>query len=44
MGNALPVPMLEPIDISRAVLYLVEESGRHVTGVTMPVDAGFTAK
>lgn len=44
MGNALPVPMLEPIDISRAVLYLVEESGRHITGVTLPVDAGFTAK
>lgn len=44
MGNALPVPMLEPIDISRAVLYLVEESGRHITGITLPVDAGFTAK
>lgn len=44
MGNALPVAMLDPIDISRAVLYLVEESGRHVTGITMPVDAGFTAK
>ncbi len=44
MGNALPVPMLDPIDISRAVLYLVEESGRHVTGVTMPVDAGYLAK
>lgn len=44
MGNALPVPMLEPIDISRAVLYLVEESGRHITGVALPVDAGFTAK
>lgn len=44
MGNALPVPMLEPIDISRAILYLVEESGRSVTGVTLPVDAGFTAK
>lgn len=44
MGNAMPVAMLDPIDISRAVLYLVEESGRHVTGITMPVDAGFTAK
>ena len=44
MGNALPVAMLEPIDISRAVLYLVEESGRHITGITLPVDAGFTGK
>lgn len=44
MGNAMPVAMLDPIDISRAVLYLVEDSGRHITGVTLPVDAGFTAK
>ncbi|HJC59794.1 MAG TPA: mycofactocin-coupled SDR family oxidoreductase [Candidatus Dietzia intestinigallinarum] len=44
MDNALPVGMLEPIDISRAVLYLVEESGRHITGITLPVDAGFTGK
>ena len=44
MDNALPVAMLEPIDISRAVLYLVEGSGRHITGITLPVDAGFTGK
>ena len=44
MGNAMPVAMLDPIDISRAVLYLVEESGRHITGITLPVDAGFTGK
>ena len=44
MGNAMPVAMLDPLDISRAVLYLVEESGRNITGVTLPVDAGFTGK
>ena len=44
MGNAMPVAMLDPIDISRAVLYLVEESGRNITGITLPVDAGFTGK
>lgn len=44
MGNAMPVAMLDPRDISRAVLYLVEESGRNITGVTLPVDAGFTGK
>jgi SDR family mycofactocin-dependent oxidoreductase len=38
--NALPVQLIEPIDISRAVLYLVAESGRYVTGVQLPVDAG----
>ncbi|TCK22030.1 mycofactocin-coupled SDR family oxidoreductase [Pseudonocardia endophytica] len=40
MGNLLPVPVVEPEDVSEAVLYLVSDSGRHVTGVTMPVDAG----
>ena len=44
MGNAMPVPMLDASDISRAVLYLVEESGRNITGITLPVDAGFTGK
>src|SRR5699024_10143100 len=44
MGNALPVPMLDPIDISRAVTYLVEASARHGTGGTLPVGAGYVAK
>ena len=44
MANALPVPMIEPVDISNAILYLVSDEGRYVTGVTLPVDAGFTNK
>jgi SDR family mycofactocin-dependent oxidoreductase len=44
MTNLLPVPMVESIDISNAILYLVSDDGRYVTGVTLPVDAGFTAK
>jgi (+)-trans-carveol dehydrogenase len=40
--NTLPVQMIEPIDISRAVLYLVSDDGRYVTGVQLPVDAGIT--
>lgn len=40
MQNALPVMMVEPIDISEAILYLVADSGRYVTGITIPVDAG----
>jgi SDR family mycofactocin-dependent oxidoreductase len=44
MANALPVDMLEPVDISNAILYLVSDLGRYVTGVTLPVDAGFTNK
>jgi SDR family mycofactocin-dependent oxidoreductase len=38
--NTLPVQMVEPIDISEAVLYLVSDAGRYVTGVCLPVDAG----
>lgn len=44
MANALPVEMIEPVDISNAILYLVSDAGRYVTGVTLPVDAGFTNK
>ena len=44
MANALPVPMVEPVDISNAILWLVSDDARYVTGVTLPVDAGFTNK
>jgi SDR family mycofactocin-dependent oxidoreductase len=44
MSNALPVEMLEPADISNAILWLVSEEARYVTGVALPVDAGFTNK
>jgi SDR family mycofactocin-dependent oxidoreductase len=39
--NALPVELIEPIDVSRAVLYLVSDDGRYVTGHSLAVDAGF---
>ncbi|WP_375501614.1 mycofactocin-coupled SDR family oxidoreductase [uncultured Jatrophihabitans sp.] len=41
-ANALPIPMVEPLDVSRSVLHLVSESGRYITGHTMVVDAGQT--
>lgn len=41
--NLLPVPAVEPIDITNAVMYLVSDKGRYVTGVTLPVDAGYLA-
>jgi NAD(P)-dependent dehydrogenase (short-subunit alcohol dehydrogenase family) len=40
MQNLLPVPLIEPIDVSHALLYLWSDEGRYVTGVTLPVDAG----
>jgi SDR family mycofactocin-dependent oxidoreductase len=44
MANALPVAMVEPVDISNAILWLVSDEARYVTGVTLPVDAGYTNK
>lgn len=38
--NTLPVPMVEAQDISNAVLYLVSDTGRYVTGTQHVVDAG----
>ena len=42
--NALPVPWVDPVDISNAILFLVSDDARYITGVTLPVDAGYTLK
>jgi NAD(P)-dependent dehydrogenase (short-subunit alcohol dehydrogenase family) len=42
--DALPIPWVEPVDISNAVLWLASDESRYVTGVTLPVDAGFLVK
>jgi (+)-trans-carveol dehydrogenase/(-)-trans-carveol dehydrogenase len=42
--NLLPVPWMEPEDISAALLWLVSDAARFVTGVALPVDAGALAK
>lgn len=42
--NALPIPWVEAVDISNAVLWLASDESRYVTGVTLPVDAGMTQK
>lgn len=44
MGNALPVQALEPEDIANAAFWLVSDAARYVTGVTLPVDAGYVNK
>src|SRR5699024_8310250 len=38
--NMLPVSMVEASDITEAILYLVADSGRYVTGTTHVIDAG----
>ena len=42
--NVLPIPWVEPVDISNAVLWLASDEARYVTGVTLPVDAGLLTK
>ncbi|OBA61878.1 3-ketoacyl-ACP reductase [Mycobacterium sp. 1100029.7] len=42
--NLLPVSMIQPEDVSDALLWLVSDQAKYVTGVTLPVDAGFSAK
>ncbi|MBO0730864.1 MAG: mycofactocin-coupled SDR family oxidoreductase [Acidimicrobiaceae bacterium] len=41
MHNPMPVEVLEPEDISNAVAWLVSDQAKYVTGVMLPVDAGF---
>lgn len=42
--NALPLEMIEPADVSHAVLYLASDESRAVTGHTLAVDAGISAR
>jgi len=44
LQTPIPVPTIEPADITEAMIYLCGQSGRYVTGVTLPVDAGFSVK
>ena len=40
----LPIPWMESIDISNAVLFLASDEARFITGATLPVDAGAFVK
>jgi (+)-trans-carveol dehydrogenase len=42
--NVLPVPWVEAEDIANAVIFLASDEGRYITGVALPVDAGYTLK
>lgn len=42
--NLIPVPWVDPRDISNAVAWLASDEARYVTGHTLPVDAGFMVK
>ncbi|MEB3030020.1 mycofactocin-coupled SDR family oxidoreductase [[Mycobacterium] nativiensis] len=44
MFHTLPVPWVDAVDISNAVLFLASDEARYITGVTLPVDAGSCLK
>jgi SDR family mycofactocin-dependent oxidoreductase len=42
--HPFPVPWVEPVDVSNAVLFLVSDAARYISGVSLPVDAGLLAR
>ena len=42
--HALPVAWLDPEDIANAVLWLMSEEARYVTGNTLAIDAGYLVR
>ena len=44
MMHTLPVPWVEPADISNPVLFFASDESRYATGVPLPVDAGSMLK
>ena len=38
----MPTPAVEPADVSNAVLFLISDEARYVTGLQFKVDAGVT--
>jgi SDR family mycofactocin-dependent oxidoreductase len=43
-GNLLPVPWIEPEDVSAAVLYLASDRARYITGTQFVIDAGLLTR
>ena len=44
MQNALPIPILQPENIADAVAWLVSDEAAYITGVQLPLDAGFAVR
>ncbi|MGC5617384.1 mycofactocin-coupled SDR family oxidoreductase [Georgenia sp. Z1491] len=42
--NTMPVEVVDPVDISNALLYLASDEARYVTGLEMKVDLGCTIR
>jgi SDR family mycofactocin-dependent oxidoreductase len=43
-SNPMPVSVIDPVDVSNAIAWLVSDEARYVTGVALPIDAGFSNK
>ena len=44
MLNVLPVPWIQPGDVTDGLLWLCSDEARYVTGVALPIDAGTVIK
>lgn len=44
MSNLLPIDMLEPQEVTEAVVWVASERARHMTGSELRLDAGFTIR
>jgi SDR family mycofactocin-dependent oxidoreductase len=44
MFQAMPIPFVEPRDISNAVLFFASDEARYVTGINLRIDAGSLLK
>lgn len=42
--HSLPVPWIEPSDVSEAVAFLASDAARYITGVQLTVDAGLSSR
>jgi SDR family mycofactocin-dependent oxidoreductase len=38
--NLLPIPWIDPVDVSNAIVWLASDEARYVTGIALPIDAG----
>ena len=44
MRNALPIDILQPENIADAVAWLVSDEAAYITGIQLPLDAGFAVR
>lgn len=42
--NQLPIPWIEPEDVTKTVLFLASDDAKYITGITLPIDAGMTTQ